>query len=86
MNMMFSCLFGVGYVVLRLSQERLPEASARKLLSPPSSSSARRCCHGLGLILFVTAILYLGIGAIIVFTTPAQRAPAFHPDTIRYMI
>ncbi len=66
MNMMFSCLFGVGYVVLRyrkngfLKRLHATPLTAFEFLSAQVLS---RLC----LILFVTAVLYVGIGAIIHF-------------------
>ena len=69
MNMMFSCLFGVGYVVLRyrksgfLKRLHATPLTAFEFLSAQVLS---RLC----LILFVTTVLYVGIGTIIHF----QRA------------
>ena len=66
MNMMFSCLFGVGYVVLRyrksgfLKRLRATPLTALEFLSAQVLSR-------LGLILFVTVVLYVGVGAIIGF-------------------
>lgn len=66
MNMMFSCLFGVGYVVLRyrksgfLKRLHATPLTAFEFLSAQVLS---RLC----LILFVTTVLYLGIGSIIHF-------------------
>ncbi len=66
MNMMFSCLFGVGYVVLRyrksgfLKRLHATPLSAFEFLSAQVLS---RLC----LILFVTVVLYVGIAAIIHF-------------------
>jgi ABC-2 type transport system permease protein len=66
MNMMFSCLFGVGYVVLRyrkngfLKRLHATPLTAFEFLSAQVLS---RLC----LILFVSGILYLGIGTIIHF-------------------
>jgi len=66
MNMMFSCLFGVGYVVLRyrkngfLKRLHATPLTAFEFLSAQVLS---RLC----LILFVTVALYIGIGAIIHF-------------------
>ena len=66
MNMMFSCLFGVGYVVLRyrksgfLKRLRATPLSAFEFLSAQVLSR-------LTLIMVVTTILYVGIGAIIGF-------------------
>ncbi|HZO22485.1 MAG TPA: ABC transporter permease [Steroidobacteraceae bacterium] len=68
MNMMFSCLFGVGYVVLRyrksgfLKRLHATPLSAFEFLSAQVLS---RLC----LILFVSVVLYAGIGTIIHFHT-----------------
>jgi ABC-2 type transport system permease protein len=66
MNMMFSCLFGVGYVVLRYRKSGF----LKRLYATPLTAFeflGAQVLSRLGLILFVTAILYLGIGAIIGF-------------------
>lgn len=66
MNMMFSCLFGVGYVVLRyrksgfLKRLHATPLTAFEFLSAQVLS---RLC----LILIVTSILYVGIGSLIHF-------------------
>jgi ABC-2 type transport system permease protein len=66
MNLMFSCLFGVGYVVLRyrksgfLKRLRATPLTAFEFLTAQVLS---RLC----LILLVTTILYVGIGTIIHF-------------------
>jgi ABC-2 type transport system permease protein len=66
MNMMFSCLFGVGYVVLRyrktgfLKRLHATPLTAFEFLSAQVLS---RLC----LIVFVTGVLYVGIGAVIGF-------------------
>ena len=66
MNLMFSCLFGVGYVVLRyrkngfLKRLHATPLTAFEFLSAQVLS---RLC----LILFVTVVLYLGMGSIIHF-------------------
>ena len=73
MNMMFSCLFGVGYVVLRyrksgfLKRLHATPLTAFEFLSAQVLS---RLC----LIVFVTAVLYLGIGAIIGFHNAGSMA------------
>ena len=73
MNMMFSCLFGVGYVVLRyrksgfLKRLHATPLTAFEFLSAQVLS---RLC----LILFVTAVLYAGIGSIIHFHTAGSFA------------
>jgi ABC transporter DrrB family efflux protein len=66
MNMMFSCLFGVGYVVLRYRKSGF----LKRLYATPLTAFeflSAQVLSRLGLILFVTAILYGGIGAIIGF-------------------
>jgi ABC transporter DrrB family efflux protein len=66
MNMMFSCLFGVGYVVLRYRKSGF----LKRLYATPLTAFeflSAQVLSRLGLILFVTVILYLGIGAIIGF-------------------
>ena len=66
MNMMFSCLFGVGYVVLRYRKSGF----LKRLYATPLSAFeflGAQVLSRLGLILFVTVILYAGIGAIIRF-------------------
>ncbi len=66
MNMMFSCLFGVGYVVLRYRKSGFLKRLHATPLSAFEFLSAQVLSR-LGLILFVTVILYVGIGAIIGF-------------------
>jgi ABC-2 type transport system permease protein len=66
MNMMFSCLFGVGYVVLRYRKSGF----LKRLYATPLTAFeflSAQVLSRLGLILFVTVILYFGIGAIIRF-------------------
>ena len=66
MNMMFSCLFGVGYVVLRYRKSGF----LKRLHATPLSAFeflTAQVLSRLGLILFVTAVLYFGIGTIIHF-------------------
>jgi ABC transporter DrrB family efflux protein len=66
MNMMFSCLFGVGYVVLRYRKSGF----LKRLYATPLTAFeflSAQVLSRLGLILFVTAVLYVGIGAIIGF-------------------
>jgi len=73
MNMMFSCLFGVGYVVLRyrksgfLKRLHATPLTAFEFLSAQVLS---RLC----LILFVTGILFVGVGSIIHFHTVGSVA------------
>jgi ABC-type multidrug transport system permease subunit len=66
MNMMFSCLFGVGYVVLRYRKSGFLKRLHATPLSAFEFLSAQVLSR-LALILVVTAILYFGIGAIIGF-------------------
>jgi ABC-2 type transport system permease protein len=68
MNMMFSCLFGVGYVVLRYRKSGF----LKRLHATPLTAFeflAAQVLSRLGLILFVTVVLYVGIGTIIHFRT-----------------
>src|SRR5438105_2752933 len=66
MNMMFSCLFGVGYVVLRYRKSGFLKRLHATPLTAFEFLSAQVLSR-LGLILLVTAILYAGIGAVIGF-------------------
>jgi ABC-type multidrug transport system permease subunit len=66
MNMMFSCLFGVGYVVLRYRKSGFLKRLHATPLSAFEFLSAQVLSR-LSLIVFVTVILYAGIGAIIHF-------------------
>ena len=66
MNMMFSCLFGVGYVVLRYRKSGF----LKRLHATPLTAFeflTAQVLSRLSLILFVTVLLYLCIGAIIHF-------------------
>jgi len=66
MNMMFSCLFGVGYVVLRYRKSGF----LKRLHATPLSAFeflTAQVLSRLGLIAFVTTVLYFGIGTIIHF-------------------
>jgi ABC-2 type transport system permease protein len=66
MNMMFSCLFGVGYVVLRYRKTGF----LKRLHATPLTAFeflTAQVLSRLSLIVFVTGILYVGIGAIIHF-------------------
>ena len=66
MNMMFRCLFGVGYVVLRYRKSGF----LKRLYATPLTAFeflSAQVLSRLGLILFVTVVLYFGIGAIIGF-------------------
>ncbi len=66
MNMMFSCLFGVGYVVLRYRKSGFLKRLNATPLTAFEFLSAQVLSR-LTLILFVTSVLYAGIGAIIGF-------------------
>ncbi len=66
MNMMFSCLFGVGYVVLRYRKSGF----LKRLHATPLTAFeflTAQVLSRLCLILLVSAILYFGIGAVIHF-------------------
>ena len=66
MNMMFSCLFGVGYVVLRYRKSGF----LKRLHATPLTASeflSAQVLSRLALILFITVILYAGIGTVIGF-------------------
>lgn len=66
MNMMFSCLFGVGYVVLRYRKSGFLKRLHATPLTAFEFLSAQVLSR-LALILFITVILYAGIGTIIGF-------------------
>ena len=66
MNMMFSCLFGVGYVVLRYRKSGFLKRLHATPLTAFEFLSAQVLSR-LSLIVFVTLVLYLGIGTIIGF-------------------
>ena len=66
MNMMFSCLFGVGYVVLRYRKSGFLKRLHATPLTAFEFLSAQVLSR-LALILFVTVVLYAGIGTIIGF-------------------
>jgi ABC-type multidrug transport system permease subunit len=73
MNMMFSCLFGVGYVVLRYRKSGF----LKRLHATPLTAFeflTAQVLSRLVLILFVTAVLYAGIGAIIHFHSAGSLA------------
>ncbi|MFZ1903771.1 MAG: ABC transporter permease [Steroidobacteraceae bacterium] len=66
MNMMFSCLFGVGYVVVRYRKSGF----LKRLHATPLSAFeflGAQVLSRLLLILFVTTVLYASIGAVIGF-------------------
>ncbi len=73
MNMMFSCLFGVGYVVLRYRKNGF----LKRLHATPLTAFeflGAQVLSRLCLILFVTCVLYTGIGAIIHFHSVGSLA------------
>jgi ABC-2 type transport system permease protein len=73
MNMMFSCLFGVGYVVLRYRKSGF----LKRLHATPLTAFeflGAQVLSRLGLILFVTVVLYAGIGTIIGFHSAGNLA------------
>jgi ABC-type multidrug transport system permease subunit len=73
MNMMFSCLFGVGYVVLRYRKSGF----LKRLHATPLTAFeflAAQVLSRLCLILFVTTVLYLGIGTLIHFQSVGSVA------------
>jgi ABC-2 type transport system permease protein len=73
MNMMFSCLFGVGYVVLRYRKtgflKRLHATPLTAFEFLTAQVLSRLC-----LILFVTTVLYVGVGTIIHFRSVGSVA------------
>ena len=73
MNMMFSCLFGVGYVVLRYRKSGFLKRLHATPLSAFEFLSAQVLSR-LSLIIFVTAILYVAIAAIIHFHSAGSIA------------
>jgi ABC-type multidrug transport system permease subunit len=73
MNMMFSCLFGVGYVVLRYRKSGFLKRLHATPLTAFEFLSAQVLSR-LSLILFVTGVLYVGISLIIHFHTAGSYA------------
>jgi ABC-2 type transport system permease protein len=76
MNMMFSCLFGVGYVVLRYRKSGF----LKRLHATPLTAFeflTAQVLSRLSLIVFVTVVLYVGIGAIIHFHSAGSIALLF---------
>ena len=73
MNMMFSCLFGVGYVVLRYRKSGFLKRLNATPLTAFEFLSAQVLSR-LSLIVFVTMVLYVGIGAIIHFHSAGSIA------------
>ena len=66
MNMMFSCLFGVGYVVLRYRKSGF----LKRLHATPLTAFeflTAQVLSRLSLILFVTVLLYVSVGALLGF-------------------
>ncbi len=73
MNMMFSCLFGVGYVVLRYRKSGF----LKRLHATPLTAFeflGAQVMSRLGLILFVSLVLYAGIGTLIHFHSAGNPA------------
>jgi ABC-type multidrug transport system permease subunit len=73
MNMMFSCLFGVGYVVLRYRKSGF----LKRLHATPLSAFeflTAQVLSRLSIIIFVTVVLYVGIGAILHFHSAGSLA------------
>jgi len=73
MNMMFSCLFGVGYVVLRYRKSGFLKRLYATPLTPFEFLSAQVLSR-LSLVLLVTLILYCGVSPIIHFHTSGSLA------------
>ena len=73
MNLMFSCLFGVGYVVVRYRKSGF----LKRLHATPLSAFeflGAQVLSRLGIIVTVTTILYVGIGTIIGFHSAGNVA------------
>jgi ABC-2 type transport system permease protein len=73
MNMMFSCLFGVGYVVLRYRKSGF----LKRLHATPLTAFeflTAQVLSRLSLIVFVTVLLYVAIGPIIHFHSAGSLA------------
>src|SRR5258708_20030556 len=73
MNIMFSCLFGVGYVVLRYRKSGF----LKRLHATPLTAFeflTAQVLSRLRLILFVTTVLYVGVGTIIHFHSAGSVA------------
>ncbi len=73
MNLMFSCLFGVGYVVVRYRKSGF----LKRLHATPLSAFeflGAQVLSRLAIIVTVTSILYVGIGAIIGFHSAGNVA------------
>jgi ABC-2 type transport system permease protein len=76
MNMMFSCLFGVGYVVLRYRKSGFLKRLHATPLTAFEFLSAQVLSR-LFMILFVTLVLYTGLGTIIHFHSAGSLALLF---------
>ena len=76
MNLMFSCLFGVGYVVLRYRKNGFLKRLHATPLTAFEFLSAQVLSR-LVLTLLVTSILYVGVGSIIHFHTVGSLALLF---------
>ena len=66
MNLMFSCLFGVGYIVLRYRQSGF----LKRLHATPLTAFeflGAQVLSRLSITVFITAALYIGVGALIGF-------------------
>lgn len=73
MNMMFSCLFGVGYVVLRYRKSGFLKRLHATPLTPFEFLSAQVLSR-LSLVILVTVILYCGVSPIIHFHSAGNSA------------
>ena len=73
MNMMFSCLFGVGYVVLRYRQSGFLKRLNATPLSALEFLSAQVLSR-LTIIVLITTVLYLAVGAMIHFHSAGSLA------------
>jgi ABC transporter DrrB family efflux protein len=73
MNMMFSCLFGVGYVVLRYRQSGFLKRLNATPLTALEFLSAQVLSR-LTIIVLITTVLYLAVGAMIHFHSAGSLA------------
>ncbi len=73
MNLMFSCLFGVGYVVLRYRQSGFLKRLHATPLSPFEFLSAQVLSR-LSIIVLITTVLYVAVGAMIHFHSAGSIA------------
>jgi ABC-2 type transport system permease protein len=76
MNMMFSCLFGVGYVVLRYRKSGFLKRLHATPLTPFEFLSAQVLSR-LSLVILVTLVLYCGVAPIIHFHAAGSLALLF---------